>query len=225
MGGIRAMSPTLRPVYYVPAAVLLVFVSVVVTLLFSSYAPPSTQQRALSWTTGISAAGVSAVVAILGYLLNREAAIRSATIEAQKMLLEINKQYLISPKLLYIEGEYAGAVDLTDTTFNAQLRAMAYLKLNVFEVIFAVLPAGSERETWLKYFESSLSKSVLLADELERNHDIYHTALIDAYDGWKKRQGSAGSEALANVVNTHAGADRRAGRGQTSVGRSDRDAS
>lgn len=182
------MGPTLRPGYFVPAAVLLVLVSVLVTLLFASSTAPSTEQRALSWITGISAAGVSAVIASLGYMLNRQVAIRSATIEAQKMLLEINKQYVANPALLHIEGEYAGSVVLTDAEFNAKLRAMAYLKLNVFEVIFAVLPAGAERETWVKYFASSLRKSDLLADELEKNRDIYHTALIDAYDVWEKNR-------------------------------------
>ena len=181
------MRPTLPIAYVAPAAVLLVFLSVVVTLLFVSVADPSTQQTALSWVTGISAAGVSAVIASLGYMLNRQVAIRSATIEAQKMLLEINKQYVADPTLLYIEGEFSGSVELTET-FNAKLRAMAYLKLNVFEVIFAVLPAGAERETWVKYFASSLSKSSLLADELEKNQDIYHTALIDAYDLWKSNR-------------------------------------
>lgn len=102
------------------------------------------------------------------------------------MLLEINKQYIANPELLHIEGEYAGSVDLTDATVSARLKAMVYLKLNVFEVIVAVLPPGAERETWVKYFASSLSKSSLLADELDKNRDIYHTALIDAYDLWKR---------------------------------------
>jgi hypothetical protein len=188
MGGRRAMSFTLRPAYYVPAAVLLVFTSVVATLLFASYAAPSTQGRALAWTTGISAAGVSALVASLGYMLNREVAFRSATIEAQKMLLEINKQYVANPKLLHIEGENVGSVDLTDAAFYLQLKAMAYLKLNVFEVIFAVLPAGAERKIWVSYFASSLSRSGLLVDELETNRDIYHTTLINEYDVWKRTQ-------------------------------------
>jgi hypothetical protein len=181
------MSPTLRPAYYVPAALLLVFTSVVVTLLFSSDATALTQQRALAWITGISAAGVSTVVASLAYMLNRETAFRSATIEAQKMLLEINKQYVANPKLLHLEGEDIGSLDPTDTAFKAQLKAMVYLKLNVFEVIFAVLPAGTERDTWIKFFEWSLNKSAVLADELVKNRDIYHAALIDAYDVWKRK--------------------------------------
>jgi hypothetical protein len=186
MGGRRAMSLTLRPAYYVPAAVLLMFTSVVVTLLFSSYGAALTQQKARALMTGLSAAGVSSVVAVLAYVLNREVAFRSATIEAQKMLLEINKQYVANPKLLLLEGEHVGSVDPTDADFNAQLKAMAYLKLNVFELIFAVLPGGAERETWVKYFRSSLSKSGVLADELGKYRHIYHPALIDAYDVWRR---------------------------------------
>jgi hypothetical protein len=113
-------------------------------------------------------------------MLDRQVAIRSATIEAQKMLLEINKLYVANPALLRIEGEDAGPVD------KAQLRAMAYLKLNVFEVIFAVLPPGDELKPWVEYFTSSLRNSDLLRDELETNRDIYHRALIGAYDAWKE---------------------------------------
>ncbi len=109
-------------------------------------------QSAWSWVAWISAGGISAAVAILAYDLNREVAIRTATIEAQKMLLELNKQYVAKPELLYIEGEYIGSVDLKNVAFLAQLKAMVYLKLNVFEVIFATLPRGSEREAWIRYF-------------------------------------------------------------------------
>jgi hypothetical protein len=186
---IKALSPTLRPAFFVPAAAVLVFVTVAVTLVFSSWADPSTSQKVLSWATGISAAGVSAFVGILAFQLNRGVAIRSTTIEAQKMLLEINKQYITFPELLYIENEHVGPVDPEEPKTKAKLKAMVYLKLNVFEVIFAVLPEGPERETWLKYFEASLSKSDLLAKELDRHHEIYHPALIDAFTDWKNATG------------------------------------
>jgi hypothetical protein len=179
------MTQTLRPAYYVPAAVLLIVISAIVTMLSASYADATTPQRALAWITGISAAGLSAIVASLGYMLNRQVAFRSATIEAQKMLLEINKKYVENPKLLHIEGEPLDPS--ADAAFMAQLRAMVYLKLNVFEVIFAVLPGGAERDTWVNYFRASLDKSRLLTDELERNRAIYHPALMRAYDLWKKQ--------------------------------------
>jgi hypothetical protein len=76
------MSLRLRPAFFVPAALLLVFVTVAVTLVFASLAVAPTQPASLSWMTGISAAGVSAVVAICGFVLNRQVAIRSVTIEA-----------------------------------------------------------------------------------------------------------------------------------------------
>ena len=171
----------LRRAYYVPLAIVLVFMSVVVTLLFSSYSTALTEPKALA----LMIAGVTPVIAFCAYVLNSEVAFRSATIEAQKMLLEINKQYVANPKLLYLEGDDVGPVDPTDTNFNAQLKAMAYLKLNVCEVIFAVLPGGDERETWVRYFRSSLTRSDVLAGELEKYRDIYHPSLITAFDAWK----------------------------------------
>jgi hypothetical protein len=162
------------------------FTSVVVTLLLSSEGAEVTQQKALAWMTGLSAATVSAVVAGLAYALNRQLAFRSATIEAQKMLLEINKQYVAHPTLLHLEDEYEGSVDPTDTDFHARLKAMAYLKLNVFEVIFAVLPKGKEKDTWVNYFQSSLTRCGVLDGELRKYRHIYHPALIKAYDDWKR---------------------------------------
>jgi len=181
------MSTSLRRTYYTPTQILIVFTSVVVMLLFFSFAAASTQQKALTWVSGITAVGaLAAVVGGLGLRLNRVVAFRSATIEAQKMLLEINKQYVAHPELLYLEGEHVGPVP-TDDTFKARLKAMTYLKLNVFELIFAVLPGGRERETWVRYFEWSLCKSTVLTDELVKNRDVYHEALMYAYDEWKTK--------------------------------------
>jgi hypothetical protein len=132
------------------------------------------------------AALLGALIPLLAYKLNRSVAYRTVTIEAQKLLVEINKQYISDPTLLIIEGEYNGHVKM-DVDFNAKLRAMAYLKLNVFEVIFATLPWGQSRNTWKAYFEQSLEKSDLLAKELEKNRKIYHRKLIRAYDKWKKK--------------------------------------
>ena len=78
-----------------------------------------------------------------------------------------------------------------DLDLNAKLRAMAYLKLNVFEIIFATLPWGQARNTWKAYFEQSLNKSRLLAEELEKNREIYHRKLIRAYDKWEKKRTAA----------------------------------
>jgi hypothetical protein len=129
---------------------------------------------------------VGAFIAALAYKLNRSVAHRTVTIEAQKLLVEINKQYISDPKLLAIENEYDAPVP-TDVDFTAKLKAVAYLKLNVFEIIFAALPRGQARQTWTTYFEESLDKCNLLEDELEKHRKIYHPDLIRAYDDWKKK--------------------------------------
>jgi hypothetical protein len=89
--------------------------------------------------------------------------------------------------LLIIEDEYNAPVKM-DAHLNAKLRAMAYLKLNVFEIIFATLPWGQSRRTWKTYFEESLKASSLLGKELEKHRAIYHRALIRAYDDWKEKR-------------------------------------
>ena len=117
------MRLTLRPAYYVPAAVLLMFTSVVVTLLFSSYGAALTQQKALALMTGLSAAGVSSVVAVLAYVLNREVALRSATIEAQKMLLEITSKRRV-PEAASLEGENEDLVDMDTIQARSRRRGV-----------------------------------------------------------------------------------------------------
>ena len=84
---------------------------------------------------------LSGVFAALAYKLSRTTAFRTATIESQRMLLDINKAYLADPKLLAIEGEY-DASTVTDPEFPAKLKAMAYMKLNVFEVVYASFPTS-----------------------------------------------------------------------------------
>jgi len=92
---------------------------------------------------------LSGLFAALAYKLSRTNAFRTATIESQRMLLDINKAYLADPKLLAIEGEY-DASTVTDPEFPAKLKAMAYMKLNVFEVVFPVLPRGRGRDAWIR---------------------------------------------------------------------------
>jgi hypothetical protein len=137
-----------------------------------------------SWI-GPLATWVAAAIAVISVYVNWKVSSaisdRTVTIEAQKMLLEINKQYISDTALLALEGE-ASAKSLDPA---AKLRAMAYLKLNVFEIIFAVLVDQKARKAWTTYFEKSLTKSALLGEELEKNREIYHEDLLNAYDKWK----------------------------------------
>jgi hypothetical protein len=121
------------------------------------------------------------------YELNRAIAERTVTIEAQKLLLEINKQFVSCPDLFAIYDDYPGRHDLlvSEPKLLPKLRAIAYMHLNVFEIVFAVLPRGTSRKTWVKYFEDSLNRCSLLHDELNVNPEIYHADLIAAYISWR----------------------------------------
>ena len=61
----------------------------------------ATQQAAKKENDGLSvsfwAALLGALIPVLAYKLNRSVAHRTVTIEAQKLLVEINKQYLSDP--------------------------------------------------------------------------------------------------------------------------------
>ena len=142
---------------------------------------------------------IGAFIAALAYILNRSTAYRTATIEAQKLLVEINKQYIADPKLLIIEERYDGS-RIADENFAAKLKTMAYLKLNVFEVIFAALPYGRVRNTWKAYFKESLDKCSILGDELEEHGRIYHRGLMRAYRKWKKESGGNTKRAVTTNV-------------------------
>jgi hypothetical protein len=139
-----------------------------------------------SWI-GSAAAWVAAAVAVISvyvnWRVNSAISDRTVTVEAQKLLLEMNKQYISDTALLALEGE-ASARTLDP---EAKLRAMAYFKLNVFEIIFAAVVDQKARKTWTRYFEVSLTKSALLGEELEKNRDLYHQDLQKAYDKWKSK--------------------------------------
>jgi len=132
---------------------------------------------------------LAAFIALLAYLFNRSTAYRTATIEAQKMGVEINKQYISDPKLLRIEGNYDPSKITAEEL--AKLKAMAYLKLSVFEIIFAMLPWGQARKSWKAYFEVSLDNCPLLGEELEKNRIIYQRGLIRQYNKWKAKKATS----------------------------------
>ena len=92
---------------------------------------------------------VSGVAALFSYIffwknrgLNRQIADRTVTIEAQKLLVEINKQYIAHPPLFAIYDDYQGREGLlaTDPTLTEKIKALGYLKLNIFELVYSVMP-------------------------------------------------------------------------------------
>ena len=152
------------------------------------------------WTLVV--AGISAVVSLSGAIgslvyflrnakLNKQIADRTVTVESQKLLLEINKQYLSCPELFAIYKDYPRRDELlkADAKLPEKVKALGYLKLNVFEIVFAVLPTkGSSYMAWEAYFEDSLNRCPVLAEELSAQRTIYGSHLLAAFDRWFKKQ-------------------------------------
>ena len=137
---------------------------------------------------GPLASWIGALVAFYGVykskVLNDANNTQAATLEAQKLLLEINKIYIAEPSLLVLEGEKV-EVPNNETNFQARLRAVAYLKLNVFEIIFVTLRDEDVLEAWTTYFEESVAKSEILRAELDTDPRMYHKKLMKAYRKWQ----------------------------------------
>jgi len=147
-------------------------------------------------------AGVSAGVSLIGaglsiwyfrknVKLSKQIADRTVTVESQKLLLEINKQYLSNPALFAIYNDHPGREKLLKDcpALADKIKALGYLKLNVFEIVFAVLPTkGSSYKAWEAYFEDSLKRCPVLVEELTAQPTIYDSNLIAAYNRWLKRQ-------------------------------------
>jgi hypothetical protein len=153
---------------------------------------PSWTEKYLSGTASIFAVVVSIIALCLSRLyfvrtrdLNQQIAERTVTIEAQKLLLEINKQYLSEPALFAIYDDVAVTAQLgaPDKKLEQRIRALGYMKLNIFELVYDVLPDAGP---WKAYFEDSLTRCKVLRDELnaELLTGLYNEKLVRAYRDW-----------------------------------------
>jgi len=131
---------------------------------------------------------IALVASICFFVMTRRQSIvfadRTVRIEAQKLLLEINKQFLANPALLGVYDENFEKLPFEkrkSNDFKLSLRALALMKLNVFEIVFAVHPAGRRRAPWEKYFKDSLEKCSPLREVLDKYNDMYSDDLIEAY--------------------------------------------
>lgn len=137
--------------------------------------------------------------------LNKRIADRTVIVEAQKLLLEINKALVTDPRLfsIYKEGDELrvliaectpgensdlsiGGLPISD--LPGKLVAFALMLINVFEIVFAQLPKGAEYLNWQEYFEDSLNRCPVICDLLELTgaDKIYHPNLMDAFRLWKQ---------------------------------------
>jgi hypothetical protein len=147
------------------------------------------------WTQGV----LGAIVSLLGALgslvyfcktsrLSRHNADRTVTFEAQKLLVEINKQFIADPSLFAIYDDNPENKKALERypKLKAKVEALGYMKLNVYEIVFAKLPDDSREGSWKGYFLDSLDRCSVLAEELEVSQPIYHPNLIHAYKEWAK---------------------------------------
>jgi hypothetical protein len=164
-----------------------------------------------SWITSAALVALAGTAfAVIYYYLNLELskkiADRTVILEAQKLLLEINKALLTDPRLfsIYDEGDELrvliakytpgensnlsiGGLAISDLL--GKLVAFGCMLINVFEIVFAQLPKGAEHVTWQEYFEDSLNRCSVIRDllELKEADKIYHQNLMTAFRSWKQK--------------------------------------
>ncbi len=216
----------MKSVVLVFAVFVLASLSTVLAASQSSGTPPNTANAAVQGQGGgsgatnedesarraglriaIASGAVSVVAAVLSFIyfwknrkLSKEIADRTVNIEAQKFLLEVNKQYVCDPRLFAIYDKYPNRDELfkREPDLLEKVRAFGYLKLNVFEIVYSVLPEGG---AWQAYFEDSLEKCSLLRQELTDQEKIYDKNLLAAYKRWKMKTEKA---AAVSAISTTA---------------------
>ncbi len=164
-----------------------------------------------SWITSAALVALAGTAFAVFYYyrtleLSERIADRAVTVEAQKLLLEINKALVTDPRLfsIYREGdELHVLIAKYATGKNSQLSidgpaisdlpgkvvAFGCMLINVFEIVFAQLPKGPEHLTWQAYFEDSLNRCPVICDllQLREADKIYHQNLMAAFRLWKEK--------------------------------------
>src|ERR1035437_10696549 len=124
-----------------------------------------------------ASAAVSAVAVLLSFLfywrnrtLTQALSDRSVRMEAQKLLLEFNKQLIADPNMWWIfDNEQDSAEKVTERSCQLKLRALGNLVLNMFDLTLSEIPKGPERTAWLNYFKDSVTRSTILRQILEEH--------------------------------------------------------
>lgn len=159
------------------------------------------------------AAALSVVCFWLNFRLSKRMADRSLNLEAQKMLLEINRRLISDPWLWSIYDDHPVRTDPDfdgncgkSGLFQAKLQAFAYLKLNMFEVILAEAPEPAQQgrrnasNVWLDFFHYTIANSSVIRGILERSDtsQLYNPVLIGLYEEWKNAATATSGEAAAS---------------------------
>jgi hypothetical protein len=169
--------------------------------------PADSPKGASIWTQANLGAIVSLLAAIGSFYyfrqnrdLSRNIADRTVTFEAQKLLLEINKQFIADPSLfaIYDDNPKNQNALASDPKLKAKVEALGYMKLNIYEIVFAKLPDGSRDGPWKGYFLDSMDRCSVLAEELKSSRGIYHPNLLREYDEWVKDVAGRAQRAAAS---------------------------
>jgi hypothetical protein len=143
------------------------------------------------------AAAISAVFFVLSFRLSRKMADRSEHMEAQKLLLEVNRQLIADPRLWGLYDDHPvrkdGSFDLDSPLFVAKLEAFAYFKLNMFEIILVhAETTRSKRKraasnSWHDFYIYSIAHSSMTRSILDRPDSVhvYNPVLMKLYTDWK----------------------------------------
>ena len=157
--------------------------------------------QAANWISDFApwaSAAIAAISAALSYLfywknstLNQNLSDRSVRMEAQKMLLEFNKQLIADPALWAIYDTERDGFEsrLKEKEFQLKLRAMGNLLINMFDLTLSQVPAGPERTAWLSYFRNVVSRSTTL-EMILKEHDELDVYSPEFLAEWKALKGS-----------------------------------
>ena len=85
---------------------------------------------------------------------------------------------------IYDDNAANKALLQADAELHDKVRALGYMNLNVFEIIFAELPDITLDAAWNAYFLDALDRCSVLPEELTSERAIYHPKLLAAFDKW-----------------------------------------
>jgi hypothetical protein len=144
------------------------------------------------------AAALSILFFVFSFRLSKRTSDRSLNLEAQKMLLELNRQLIADPQLWSIYDDHpiraAPEFDASSQQFQGKLEAFAYLYLNMFEIVLFEARESSKRgerdppSLWLKFFHFTVARSSIVRTILEGpdSNQLYNPVLLAHYEQWKK---------------------------------------
>lgn len=165
----------------------------------------------------VLAAALSVLCFRLNFRLSKRMADRSLNLEAQKLLLEFNRQLISDPWLWSIYDDHPVRKDPEFQTkcgnsalFHGKLLALAYLVLNMFEIVLIEVPEPDQdnprdiSNVWVNFFHYTMARSSVVRGILEGESTarLYNPVLVHLYREWKKSTGEV-NQSSAKIPSTH----------------------